>query len=209
MLQDLAEQRLFCAGLALTGVTWAEAQSALAAGMAACLAALDPTRLSSAHDEAFSAAGANTRDSAQAAAAMLLPEADVAQAGNLQPNPVQQPRGAREASQAALLSSKTASLLEFLQGCKVLQSHPCCTLAWPNGAEHTVASDQPNSSLLLTSSTALPFACVLSQPAYAGQSEPFAVCDCPDWTLSINAMAHVAHGEMLSCGGHPATCCCF
>ena len=118
-----------CAGLALTGVTWAEAQAALAAGMAACLAALDPRHLSSAHTKASSANGTEIQDSAQAAAAMLLPEADVAQAGSVQPSPVQQPREAREASQAALLSSKTACLVKFLQNCKVLQSRHCCMSA--------------------------------------------------------------------------------
>lgn len=108
--------------------------------MATCLAALDPRRLVAAHDEKpedDSAVASLSPDRVMAAAATSLPE-DKMQAGTVQFSPVeavhqampvleQQP-GAEELVQAPPLSSKTACLVGYLQGCKVPQPCQACTL---------------------------------------------------------------------------------
>ena len=135
-----AESRSRCAGFCLTRRTWAEAQAALAAGMAACLAALDPQCLDTNPTPRTGSSSSSTAQdpSAQPAAAMLLPEAAVEQAGTVHPDGALAAQGAQSAhgalpederanaGQPPLLAGKTACLIRFLQGCKVRRAVARC-----------------------------------------------------------------------------------
>ena len=105
----------------LVGQPWAEAQANLAAGMAACLEALDPLRL----DQGIAQPGGISRGS-QSQAPHLLPEAAVerlaAQLGY--PTPAgagqgQLPLGEQLKHSQDLLSSKVTCLVDYLLSCKV------------------------------------------------------------------------------------------
>ena len=112
------------AGMVLAGQSWAEAQAALAAGMAACLEALDPMRL----EQGIAQPGGNIKGS-QSQAPHLLPEAAVERlAAQLAyptpvvpaPGPGHRWMGEQQTHSQDLLSSKVACLVDYLLSHKVL-----------------------------------------------------------------------------------------
>ena len=114
------------AGMVLAGQPWAEAQAALAAGMAACLEALDPMRL----EQGIAQPGGTTKGS-QSQAPHLLPEAAVERfaaqladptPGVPAPGPGHMWMGEQQKHSQDLLSSKVTCLVDCLLSRKVRSS---------------------------------------------------------------------------------------